>query len=315
MAVPANTVQTYQQVGIREQLADVIYRKDPEETPLFTALKKTKANNTYVEWLTDTLRSSAVNAHVEGDDVTPSARTAQTRLGNYTQIFLDAVSISDTDDAMTKAGRDKQMAYELLKVGKEQRLDIEKALFANQAKVAGNATTARKLAGLPSWIYTNTDVGATGADPTGDGTDDRTDGTQEAFTQTRFDDTMRSIVENSGNMKAKTVFLSPFQMDAALGFQGNNNQRNQSGVASVTNDLVAYKTPYGEVKFQMSLECRGRDVFILDTSMWDIAQARPMQTKEMGKTGDNTKRFVVTELTLRALNEKTSAIIADNTTS
>ncbi|NKX42095.1 DUF5309 domain-containing protein, partial [Rhodobacteraceae bacterium R_SAG2] len=123
MAVPSNTVQTYQQVGIREQLADVIYRKDPEETPLFSALKKTKANNTYVEWLTDTLRSSAVNAHVEGDDVTPSARTAQTRLGNYTQIFLDAVSISDTDEAMTKAGRDKQMAYELLKIGKEQRLD------------------------------------------------------------------------------------------------------------------------------------------------------------------------------------------------
>jgi len=116
-------------------------------------------------------------------------------------------------------------------------------------------------------------------------------------------------------MRAKKVYLSPFQMDVALGFTGNNNQRNDSGVARVTNDLVAYKTPYGEVSFQMSLECRSRDVFILDESMWEIAQARPMSTKEMGTTGDNDKRFIVTELTVCAKNQKTSAIIPDNSTS
>jgi len=224
-----------------------------------------------------------------------------------------SVSVSGTDEAMNKAGRGKQMAYELLKIGKEQRLDIERALFANQQRDAGSSGAERYLAGLPAWIHTNATAGATGSNPTGDGTDARTDGTQTAFSQAKFDVAMRSIVENSGNMKAKKVYLSPFQMDVALGFVGNNNQRNDSGVARVTNDLVAYKTPYGEVSFQMSLECRSRDVFILDESMWEVLQARPMQTKKMGKTGDNDKRFIVTELTLCAKNQKTSAIVPDNT--
>ena len=315
MAAPVNTVQSYAQVGIREQIADVIYNKDPEETPLFSSMKKTKASNTFVEWQTDTLRASRDNANIEGTDVTPQARTATVRLGNYTQIFLDAVGVSGTDEALNKAGRGKQMAYELMKIGKEQRLDIEKALFANQARDAGSSTTARRMAGLPAWIYTNATAGSGGSNPTGDGTDARTDGTQTAFSQDKFDATMRSIVEESGNMKEKIVYLSPFQMDAALGFTGNNNQRNDSGVGRVTNDLVAYKTPFGQVRFQMSLECRSRDVFILDPAMWEVAQARPMSTKKMAVTGDNDKRFIVTELTVCAKNQKTSAIIPDNSTS
>lgn len=315
MAVPTNTVQSYALTGIREDLADVIYNKDREETPLFTALSKGKATNTYHEWQTDTLRSSAVNAHIEGDDVALDSRTATTRLGNYTQIFRNSVGISDTDEALNKAGRGKEMAYQLLKVGKEQRLDIEKALFDNNARVAGNATTARELAGIPAWITTNQSVGSGGSAPTGDGTDARTDGTQVAFSQTRFDAVMRSIFENSSSTKEKKVYLQPFQMDAALGFTGNNNQRNTVNPGETRNELTAYMTPYGQVRFQLSTECRARDVFILDETMWSIAQLRPMRTKSMGKTGDNTKRFIVTELTLCAKNQKTSGIIADNTTS
>lgn len=315
MAAPVNTVQSYDMVGIKEQISDVIYNKDPEETPLFTSMSKKKATNTFFEWQTDTLRASRDNANIEGSDVTPQARSASVRLGNYTQIFLDAVATSGTDGALSKAGRAKQMAYEILKIGKEQRLDIEKALFSNQARDAGTSSSPRRMAGLPAWIYTNATAESGGSNPTGDGTDARTDGTPAAFSQTRFDAAMRSIVEQSGNMRAKKVYLSPFQMDVALGFTGNNNQRNDSGVARVTNDLVAYKTPYGEVSFQMSLECRSRDVFILDESMWEIAQARPMSTKKMGTSGDNDKRFIVTELTVCAKNQKTSAIIPDCTTS
>ena len=64
MAAPVNTVQSYTMNNIRENLADVIYNKDPEETPLFTSLKKSKTDTTNPEWLTDTLRSSRVNANI-----------------------------------------------------------------------------------------------------------------------------------------------------------------------------------------------------------------------------------------------------------
>ena len=147
MAQPSNTLDSYDVKGIREDLENVIYDISPEETPFYSSLKKVKASNTYHEWQTDSLRSSAANAHIEGDATTAEARTATVRLGNYTQIFKNATVIPDTDEGLDKAGRSAEMAYQVLKIAKEQKLGIEKALFDNNAYVAGNASTAREFAG------------------------------------------------------------------------------------------------------------------------------------------------------------------------
>lgn len=110
MAQPTNTFDSYDAVGIREDLSDVIHDVSPEDTPFYSACGKSKARNTYHEWQTDALRSSAANAHIEGDETTAEARTATTRLGNYTQIFKNAVIIPGTDEGLDKAGRAKEMA-------------------------------------------------------------------------------------------------------------------------------------------------------------------------------------------------------------
>jgi hypothetical protein len=318
MTQPTNTFDSYDANGIREDLSDIIHDISPEEVPFYSACKKVSATNTYHEWQTDALRASATNAHIEGDDTAAEARTATSRLGNYTQIFKNAVVTPDTDNGLNKAGRGKEMAYQVMKVAKEQKLDIEAALFANNARVAGNSTTARELAGMPAWLITNTDFqsGNSGAAPTGDGTNARTDdGTPTAFSQTKFDGVMQSIWENGGN--PDTVYLSAFQMDVALGFTGNNNQRSavQAGDEKVVKSLAVYVTPWGTVEFKPSRENRSRDVFICQNDMWKVATLRPTKNSQLAKTGDSEKRQVVTELTLEACNEKASGGIFDNTTS
>ena len=107
MAQPGNTFDSYDAVGIKEDLSDVIYNISPEETPFYTKSRKTTASNTLHEWQTDSLRASTTNAHIEGDATTAEARTATTRLGNYTQIFKNAVVVPDTDEGLDKAGRAK----------------------------------------------------------------------------------------------------------------------------------------------------------------------------------------------------------------
>jgi hypothetical protein len=318
MAQPSNTFDSYDAVGIREDLKDVIYNISPEETPFYSKSSKTSARNTLVEWQTDSLRASAANAHIEGDATAGEARSATTRLGNYTQIFKNAVVVPDTDEGLDKAGRAKEVAYQTLKIAKEQKLDIEKALFDNNARAAGNSTTARELAGAPAWLTTNTVFGANeGADPTGDGTDARTDETTAltAFDQTKFDTVMQSIWEEGG--KPDTVYLSAFQMNKALGFTGNNNQRSavQAGDERVIKSLAVYVTPWGSVEFMPSRENRSRDVFIMQDNMWEVAVLRPTKNVALAKTGDNTTRQVVTELTLCAKNEAANGGIFDNTTS
>jgi len=318
MAQPTNTFDSYDAVGIREDLSDIITMISPETTPLYSACKKTKATNTLHEWQTDSLRASADNKHIEGDATTAEARTATSRLNNRTQIFKNAVTVPDTDEGLDKAGRAKEIGYQVLKVAKEQRLDIEKALFANNAKVAGNASTARELAGLGAWVTTNTDFGANeGADPTGDGTDARTDETTTlvAFSQARFDSVMQSIWTEGG--MPNSVYLSPFQMNKALAFDGNNNQRSQisAEAGKVSNYMAVYLTPWGEVTFVPSRENRSRDVYILQDDMWEVAVLRPTKNVALAKTGDNTTRQVTTELTLVCRNEAASGGVFDCTVS
>ena len=316
MAQPSNTFDSYDANGIREDLENVIYNISPEETPFYSSLKKVSASNTYHEWQTDTLRASADNKHIEGDDTTASAMTATSRLGNYTQIFKNAVTIPDTDEGLDKAGRSAEMAYQTLKIAKEQKLDIEKALFANNARVVGSATAARELAGAPSWMTTNiTNTGTSGSDATGDGTDARTDGTQTAFTQADFDSAMQSIWENGG--RPDSVYLSAYQMNIALGFTGNNNQRStvQAGDEKVVKSLDVYVTPWGTVEFTPTRENAGRDVFIMQNDMWSCAALRPTKNTALAKTGDSTKRQVLTELTLVCKNEKASGMVVDCSTS
>ncbi|MCS5595567.1 MAG: DUF5309 domain-containing protein [Porticoccaceae bacterium] len=316
MAQPSNTFDSYDANGIREDLENVIYNISPEETPFYSSLKKTKASNTLHEWQTDSLRASAANAHIEGDDTTANAVSGTTRQGNYTQIFKNAVTVPDTDEGLDKAGRSAEMAYQTLKIAKEQKLDIEKALLDNNARVSGSSTTARECAGAPAWMTSNiTNAGTGAAAPTGDGTDARTDGTQTVFTQADFDLAMQSIWESGG--RPDSVYLSAFQMNKALGFVGNNNQRSnvQAGDDKVIKSLDVYVTPWGTVEFTPTRENRGRDVFIMQNDMWSAAVLRSTKNTSLAKTGDSTKRQVLTELTLVCKNEAASGMVVDCSTS
>jgi len=317
MAQPSNTYDSYDNANsIKQDIQDIIYNITPHETPFLSKSGKTTAKSTLHEWSTDTLRASAANAHIEGDTTTATAQTAVTRLNNRTQIFKDAVVISDTDEGLSKIAKDKEMSYAVLKMGKAMKLDIEKALFANNAKVTGSATAARELAGAPTWLTSNTVAGSGGSDATGDGTDARTDGTQAAFTQANFDTVMQGIWENGGT-GIKSCYLSAFQMNKALSFTGNNNQRaNVVGADErVINSISIYLTPFGEISLVPTRENRSRDVFLFQDDTWSVATLRPMKNVELAKTGDNSTRQLTTELTLVCKSEAANGMVADCTTS
>jgi hypothetical protein len=196
-------------------------------------------------------------------------------------------------------------------MAKEQKLDIEAALFLNNARAAGNSSTPRELAGAGAWVTTNAVGGSGFAGATGDGTDAYTAGTARAMTQTIFDGVLQDIWTAGG--KPQTVYLSPAQMAVALGFTGNNNQRSTIGAADgkVANLVEIYMTPWGSVEFMPSREVANADVFIMQDDMWEVSELRPMTNKELAKTGDNTTRQIVTELTLCAKNEAANGLIAD----
>lgn len=316
MAAPTNTAKSYDLIGIREDLSDIISMISPTETPWLSSMKKVKAKNTFYEFQTDELDAPVdTNAHVEGDDTTAQAISPTARIGNYTQIFKKSVTVSDTDQALDKAGRAREMAFQLQKRMKELKRDMEKSMFANKARNAGSSSSARVMAGIGAWIATNTNnVGGGGADPVGDGTDARTDGSLTAFSQADFDLTMQQIWDEGGTPDC--VYLSSFQMKVALGFTGMNNQRSTisasvGGTNSVVNAMDVYVTPWGTVDFIPSRHVRSRDVWILQKDKFALANLRPTKNTPLAKTGDAEKRQIVAEATLVSYNEKASGGVLD----
>jgi len=160
MSAIANTFQTYDAKGIREDLSDIIYNISPTETPFMANAGRGKASNTLFEWQTDSLaNTNTSNAQLEGDDVSSFDAVSPTvRLGNYTQISRKTVVIAGTEEVVNKAGRKSELAYQLAKKGKELKRDMEAICLANQGAAAGNDTTARVTGSILAFIKTNVNL-------------------------------------------------------------------------------------------------------------------------------------------------------------
>ena len=123
----ANPVfETYGTVGIREDLADIIYNIAPTDTPFMSNVGKGSASGTYHEWQTDDLTAAADNKVAEGAAAPAAESVATARVGNYTQIASKTVSVTGSNEAADAAGRASQMAYQLAKKGMELKRDMEK---------------------------------------------------------------------------------------------------------------------------------------------------------------------------------------------
>ncbi len=313
MAQPSNTFSTYDSVGNREDLSDIIFDISPTETPGMTMAKKTKATATNHEWQTDALAAaSATNAVIEGDDATTDASAATTRLGNYTQIQDKVARTTGTEDTVKKAGRGNELDYQVMKRSKELKRDMEASLFANNAKVAGNDTTARELAGIPAWLATNTSAGTSGSDPTGDGTDARTDGTQRAFTEDLLLDVMQSCWENGGEPDA--LIVGPFNKRKVSGFTGVATKFKDVDDKKIIASADVYVSDFGEINIVPNRFSRPRDAILLQKDMFKAAMLRPMFTEPLAKTGDSERKQILVEWTLQMCNEAAHGIVADLTT-
>lgn len=319
MAIVANTFTRYSAIGIREDLSNVIYNISPEETPFISNIGRENVKNTYFEWQTDSLAAaSSSNAALEGDDISSfTAVNPTSRVGNYTQISTKNVVISGTLEALDKAGRRSELTYQLAKLGSELKRDMESALLANQAAVAGNTTTARRTAGLPAWLTSNTSFGGLGVDPTVGSTPTaaRTDGTQRAFTETLLKEVIAKVWTSGGT--PKMLMVGAFNKQAASAFAGIATKFRDVPAgqqAQIIGAADVYVSDFGTVNIVPNRFQRARDAFIVDPDYASLAVLRPIQQMELAKTGDAEKRLMLVEYGLKVQNQAAHGIVADLTT-
>ena len=312
------TYQTYTAIGQREDLSDVIYNISPTETPFMSSVGKSKATAVYHEWQTDSLASvNTSNAAIEGATASDATLSPTTRVGNRTQISQKTVKIAGTLEAVNKAGRKSEKAYQLAKASAEIKRDMEYILLSNQLNAAGNATTARTLGGLQAWLNTNY-VGGTNGTAGSGGTTARVSGTDAAFSEAMLKSAVKKAYTAGGN--PTVLMVTPTQKQAVSAFAGIAAQRFQAPANKGTTIIGAadvYLSDFGTISvvpnrfIPADSGDSGEVAFVLDPEMAAVAYLRPFATNELAKVGDADVTQLLVEYTLEVKNEAAHAIIAD----
>ena len=313
MAAPTNTFLSTAAVGNRESLHDIIKILNKDETPFMSAIGEGEAEATYEEWQLDALgNADSTNYQAEGDDTTALSITPTTRVGNRTQILKKPFTISNTQEAVKKAGRDSEINYQAALAGRRIKMDLEAFISQNQASASG---ATRKLGGFETWITSNVSRGSTGASGgfTSGNTTAPTDGTQRTSTETLLKGVIRSAWSAGG--RPNLLIMGGSQKQTFSGFTGiaTQYQTPNSKVATIVSAADRYVSDFGTFTAVASRFVRGREIEVIDPSLWRLLWLRKWKKEELAKTGDARKFHIIGEVTLESRNEAGNGIVADLT--
>lgn len=300
------TYTTYDQIGLAEDVSDVISNISPTKTPFQSSIGSDKVSARIYEWQEDALRAVAVNAKVEGADATDTNRVATSMKSNVTQILSEAFKISQTADAVKTYGRAKETAYQVAKTGEELKRDLEHQMVGvDQAAVTGDSTTARKmqsaLNSISASVSTITDSNtSTAGNQAGPLTEANVLATHQLLYNEGADVEILMIKPADSLLVANFAAASGRNRDFATG-------------KKIVNAVDLYVSPFGELKVVINRFLKTTHALLLDPSMWAKAVLRPWTREKLAKVGDAERHHIIGEFGLKNKNSKASGRISNLT--
>ena len=289
--------------GLAEDFEDIIFSVSPTETPMLTLAKRKTANARLHQWQEDSLAAASSNKVEEGADATYATAAGTTTLNNYCQISTKTVDISRTLDIVNKYGRKSEVAYQLMKRGKELKRDMEFTIARNQASAS---TTARATAGWECMISTNL-VRANSAQTTdysvrGYSASSWTapeDGSTVTFIEADLVSALGLAWDGGGDpsvimmtKKNKNLF------NAFAGIATKYNEVKGSAQAIVTGSADLFVSSYGNHAVKLNRYMRDTAVFCIDPEYISVAYLDGIKKTPMAKTGDSERYLLTVEYAL-----------------
>lgn len=316
---------TYDSKSNRETLMDVISNLTPVETPLYNNIGDVTVEGTEPTWQLDKLGTPDLNnAHLEGEVYEFQTLDATSRVKNYTQIFSKRFIVSNTQEAVKKAGKTSDVAYEKIKKGRELKIDMEVAMLSNQASNAGSSAVPRRMGGLRAWLATNDYMGTGGASGgynAGTGAiDAATNGTQRSFTKALMDAAISGAYVAGGN--PDMALVSPFVKQTFSTFMSDANVAQQRLAASKSSQVTivgaadTYLSDYGTIEFVPNRQMvrsptLARNAFFIETDKLKKAWLRKIAEDKAEPNADGKPVVMNAEMTLMVQNEGAMSVVAD----
>lgn len=284
---------TYQDVGRREDLLDILADISPDETPLLTLFGTSTARGTLHEWLNyNVTRPTSVSASAEGSDDTFADLSTPSRTNNVTQIIKRTVQVSRTERRVNVAAVNDPYAFQKADGLRRLKMDMEFAVL-NAVRASGSSGVARQMNGVSAFITTTVTARSSGT----------------SFSEQELND---MAADNYNTVRADKVFdmvLCTVKIKQAIaGFSGNSTRYIDASERRLTKDVLVYDSAVGSHRIMHHRDVNDTagttTVYGLREDMHRIAYLDKPMFEEIGKIGDADRGHWVTELTLEVLQEK-----------
>lgn len=308
------TFTTYDQVGLAEDVSDIITNISPTKTPFQSLIKKGSIDAKFYEWQEDTLRAAAENSNVEGADAGAATHVATTMRSNYAQIMDELVQVSGTAERVKKYGRKSELAYQTAKKMEELKRDIEYALVgaARNAAAGDGSTTARTFGN----IFGN-DAGTTAMVNAGNvvTTDSNTTtaGNQAGpITEANLLSLGETLYDEGAD--CSVLLIPSAQAGNVANFAAASGRtRDFEDMKKVVNVVDLYVGPHGEYKIVIDRFIDATKALLFDPAMHAMPSLRSFSRTKLAKTGDSDKYQILGEIGYKHMNYKASGYIANLT--
>jgi hypothetical protein len=304
--------------NVREDLSDMIWEIDPEETPCVTALGRGEdAEATTTNWLVQELNAADSNIQPEGFRFLAQPAKKPTRIANICQIMVRTVTVSNTLRASDTVGGDEWDRQSLMK-GKEVRRDLEWWITRDKVKAA---TDPRQMSSIQCFI-TNGSMGAgTGALSSGDGVTAPIHGTARTLTLDLIADAMQQAFTVGGkptlglsSPRLKRLFSGLAQGGAGNAIAAQNQaQVTPTRPVTIIGAVDAFLSDFGRIEMAPDIFMPDGAFLLIDPNHAEVAPltGRDMNQEQYAKTGDAVDGGVVFEGTLRVTAPKAHAMVGD----
>lgn len=288
-------------VGKKEDVSDIIDNIDPTEVPFITSIGKADSvSNTLFQWQEDDIRAPAANAQTEGFTASAGTITPTTMRDNVTQIMQETFEVSGTNEEVAKYGRGSEIAYQQNKVAKALRLDLEYAYVGSAQAVVkpANNATARQMASAQRQVAT-ANIVYTG----GSGTK-ISEANLNALQLQLFTVGSKPTVIMSTPLNAQTI---------ADWAKATGRTRDVSDSKEIVNVVEVYVSPYGRQKVVLNRGLKSGHTFLYNPENWKrvFLKGRNWFTKKLAVVGDKETFMTVGEHSLKHSNQLASGLVIE----
>jgi hypothetical protein len=304
--------KTYDQVGIKEDVSDVISNISPTATPFQSLIGSESVNNTVYQWQEDELAAVGNNARAEGADGVDDNMIATVMRSNYTQIMAKTIKVSATADAVSTYGRAKETAYQLSKKSAELKREFEYHLVGKaQNAAAGNSSTARTFGNVWGNDAAGDALIASAVRVVAPDGDAVTAGVQtSALTEALVLEVNQKLYEAGSD--ASYIMIKPADSLIVAGFAAAaGRERDFATGTKIVNVVDIYVSPFGTQKVVLNRFLMADKALVFDPSQWKKATLRPFSRTLLAKSGDADRHFIVGEFGLKHKNYKATGAITN----